>query len=251
MRKDVVGYDASRFHRMYARLDRQAGEYGKHFRNRVPAHKSPVLPPADTQQRRPGLSVLRMALLGGGNQDCRIKENVHPWLRFQNGRNPFLAHFFKDALPVCPRFWAALMDPQTIDLDHGRPLFDPLEKHALRSLNSLKPRVRLEAQPLAERFRDYNSPRFINPEFHTIDSTIYHSKWHKHVMRAWFRRCGFADARSVRTCRLCQDQQRFHATEEKGGPKKAFELTWFPALAIQVRRPSSEEQPERGRIEKV
>ena len=44
------------------------------------------------------------------------------------------------------------MDPQTIDLDHGRPLLDPLEKHALGLLNSLQLRVRLEAQPLAERF---------------------------------------------------------------------------------------------------
>ena len=31
-----------------------------------------------------------MALLGGGNQNCRIEENIHR-LRFQNGLNPLLA----------------------------------------------------------------------------------------------------------------------------------------------------------------
>jgi hypothetical protein len=30
------------------------------------------------------------------------------------------------------------MDPQTIDLDHGRPLFDPPEKHALGLLKRLE-----------------------------------------------------------------------------------------------------------------
>lgn len=32
MRQDVLGDDARRFHRMNARLDRQAGENGEHFR---------------------------------------------------------------------------------------------------------------------------------------------------------------------------------------------------------------------------
>src|SRR5271157_5775211 len=64
MRQDVLGDDACRFNRVYARLDRQA-------------HKSLVLPRGDAQQRRPGLGVVRMALLGGGNENCRIKENIH------------------------------------------------------------------------------------------------------------------------------------------------------------------------------
>ena len=38
----------ARFNRMDARLDRLAGEYGEHFRDRVLAHKSPV-PPAATR----------------------------------------------------------------------------------------------------------------------------------------------------------------------------------------------------------
>ena len=53
-------------------------------------------------------------------------------------------------------------------------LLDPLEKHALRLLNSFQLRVRLEAQPLAERFGDDNAPGFIDPEVHAIDNTIYH-----------------------------------------------------------------------------
>src|SRR5271166_2914468 len=98
-------------------------------------------------------------------------------LRFQNGPNPLLAHVLKDALPVCPRFGATLMDPQTIDLDHGRPLFDPLEKHALRLLNSFQLRIRFESQPLPERFGDDNPPRFIDPEGHANNNTICHYKW--------------------------------------------------------------------------
>ena len=90
-------------------------------------------PSGDAQQRRPSLSVVRMALLGGGNENCRIEENIH-WLCFQNGLNPLIAHSLKHTLPVCRRFRAALMNPQTIDVDHGRPLFDPLETHALRLL---------------------------------------------------------------------------------------------------------------------
>ena len=77
MRQDVLGDDARRFNRMYARLDRQARERGKHFRDRVQAHESLVLPRGDAQQRRPGLRVVRMALLGGGNENCRIEENIH------------------------------------------------------------------------------------------------------------------------------------------------------------------------------
>src|SRR5271157_2623437 len=91
--------------------------------------------------------------------------------------NPLLAHVLKDALPVCPRFGATLMDPQTIDLDHGRPLFDPLEKHALRQLNGFQLRIRFESQPLPERFGDDNPPRFIDPEGHANDNTICHHKW--------------------------------------------------------------------------
>ena len=51
--------------------------YGIHFRDRVQPHKSLVLPRGDAQQRRPGLRVVRMALLGGGNENCRIEENIH------------------------------------------------------------------------------------------------------------------------------------------------------------------------------
>jgi hypothetical protein len=69
------------------------------------------------------------------------------------------------------------MNPQTIDLDHGRPLFDPLEKHAFRLLNSLQRRVRPEAQPLAERFGDDNSPRFIDPDVPTLSDTMCYWIW--------------------------------------------------------------------------
>ena len=176
MRQDVVGDDARRLNRMYARLHRQAREHGIHFRDRVQAHKSLVPSRGDAQQCRSGLRVVRMALLGGGNENCRIEENVH-WLRLQNGLNPLLAHVLKDALPVCPWFCGALMDPQTIDLGHGRPLFDPLEKHAFRLLNSFQFGVRLEAQPLPERLGDDDPSRFIDPEVHAIVDTICHLKW--------------------------------------------------------------------------
>lgn len=49
---------------------------GKHFRDRVLAHKSLILARADAQQRRPRLRVVRMALLGGGNENGRIDENI-------------------------------------------------------------------------------------------------------------------------------------------------------------------------------
>src|ERR1035438_324472 len=67
MRQDVLVDDARRFNRMDARLDRQARERGKHFRDRMQAHKSLVLPRGDAQQRWPSLRVVRMALFGGGN----------------------------------------------------------------------------------------------------------------------------------------------------------------------------------------
>lgn len=174
MRQDVLGDDARRFNRMDARLDRQAGERGEHFRDRVLSHKSLILPRGDAQQRRPGLRVVRMALLGGGDENSCIEENIHFRLRFQNGVNPPLAHVLKDALPVCPWFRAALVDPQTIDLDHGRPLLGPLEKYALGLLNSHKLGVRLEAEALPERFGDDDAPGLIDPELHTINNAIYH-----------------------------------------------------------------------------
>jgi hypothetical protein len=96
---------------MDAGLDRQAGECGKQFRDRMLAHKSRVLPGGDAQQRRSCLRVMRMALLGGGYENCRIEENIHLELRFEKGLDPLLAHVFKDAFPVCPWFGAALMDP--------------------------------------------------------------------------------------------------------------------------------------------
>ena len=173
MWQDVIGDDARRFNGMYRRLDRQARECRIDFRDRVQPHKSPILPRDDTHQRRPGLRVVRMALLGGGNQNCRIEENIQFWLCFQSRLNPLRAYVVKDALPVCPRFWAPLMDPQTIDFDHGRSLFDPLEKHALRLLNSLQLHVRFEAKPFAESFGDDNPPRFVDPKFHTINNTVY------------------------------------------------------------------------------
>jgi len=77
MRQDVIGDNARRFKRMYARLDRQARESGIDFCDRVQAYKSLVLPRGDAQQRSPGLRVVRMALLGGGNKNCRIEENIH------------------------------------------------------------------------------------------------------------------------------------------------------------------------------
>jgi hypothetical protein len=69
------------------------------------------------------------------------------------------------------------MDPQTVDPHHGRPLFDTLEKHALGLLNRHQIGIRPEAQPLAERLGNNNAPGFIDPEFHTINDTIYHQKW--------------------------------------------------------------------------
>src|SRR5271157_5811638 len=77
IRQDVLGDDARRFNRVYARLDRQARECGKHCRDRVQAHKSLVLRRGDAQQRRPGLGVVRMALFRGGNENLRIEENIH------------------------------------------------------------------------------------------------------------------------------------------------------------------------------
>jgi hypothetical protein len=47
------------------------------MRGRVLAHKSLVLPRRDAEQRRPGLRVVRMALLGGGNENGPIEENIH------------------------------------------------------------------------------------------------------------------------------------------------------------------------------
>jgi hypothetical protein len=66
-----------RLNRMDAGLDRQAGECGKQFRDRVLAYKSLVLPGGDAQQRRSRLRVVRMALVGGGYENCRIEENIH------------------------------------------------------------------------------------------------------------------------------------------------------------------------------
>ena len=77
MRQDVLGDDARCLNRMYSRLDRQTRECGKHFRDRVQAHKSLVPPRGDPQQCRPGLRVVRMALLGGSNENCRVEENIH------------------------------------------------------------------------------------------------------------------------------------------------------------------------------
>jgi hypothetical protein len=98
-------------------------------------------------------------------------------LPYPTGLNPLLPHVLKDAIPVCPRFGAALMDPQTINLDHGRTLLDALEKYTLGLLYSLQLRVWLEAQPLPERFGDDNALGLIDPEVHTISNTRYHWKW--------------------------------------------------------------------------
>src|SRR5580704_18590200 len=67
-----------RLNRMDAGLDRQAGECGKQFRDRVLAYKSLVLPGGDAEQRRSLLRVVRMALLGGGYENCRIKK-ISTW----------------------------------------------------------------------------------------------------------------------------------------------------------------------------
>jgi len=55
-----------------------------------------------------------MALLGGGNVNCRIEENVHL---------ATLSKWTQSAPRACAQ--------GDIDLDHGRPVFDPLEKHVL------------------------------------------------------------------------------------------------------------------------
>jgi hypothetical protein len=77
MRQDVLGDEARGFDRMNARLDRQASECSKQFRDRVLANKSLVLPPGDAQKRGFCLPVVRMALFGGRNENCRIEENIH------------------------------------------------------------------------------------------------------------------------------------------------------------------------------
>lgn len=76
MREDVLGDDTSRLDRMYARMDRQVRECGKDFRNRVPTDEALVASCGDAQQRRPSLSVVWMALLGGSDEDCRVEENI-------------------------------------------------------------------------------------------------------------------------------------------------------------------------------
>lgn len=106
-------------------------ECRKHFRDRVQAHKSLVLSHGNTQQRRLSLREMRMAPLGPCNEHFRIEENIH---------------LGKDVVPVCPRFRAALMNPQAVDLNHRRPLLDSLEKQALRLLNSIELRIRFETQ---------------------------------------------------------------------------------------------------------
>jgi hypothetical protein len=73
------------------------------------------------QRNSSRLRVVRMALLGSRKQN----------LRFQNSCDPLFAHVLNDAFPLCPGPRDALMHPQTIDLDHGRPLFDSLEKHVV------------------------------------------------------------------------------------------------------------------------
>ena len=83
MRQDVLIDDARRFNRMDARLNRQARERGKHFRDRVLAHKSLVLARSDAQQRWSGLREVRMTLLGGGNENGRIEENIHRGYAFK------------------------------------------------------------------------------------------------------------------------------------------------------------------------
>ena len=103
-----------------------------------------------------------------------VSKKISTGLCFQNGLNPILAYGFQDVLPVCAWFRAALMDPQTVDLEHGRPLVDPLEKHAFRLLHSLEFRVRPKAQPFPERFGDDNPTHFIDLEPHAIYNTIYH-----------------------------------------------------------------------------
>ena len=86
-----------------------------------------------------------MALLGGGNQNCRIEENLHDGLCFQNRLDALLAHVLKKAFPLCSWLWDTLVHPQTIDIRHGGLLFDPLEKYTVGLLNGLQFRVRLKA----------------------------------------------------------------------------------------------------------
>src|SRR5437667_734397 len=105
IRQNVVGDDVRRLNRMYARLDRQACECGIHFRARVQAHKSLVLPRGDAQQRTPGLRVVRMALLGGGNEYGRVEENIHLVTPSERTQSAPRAHPQGCApnLPVVPR----------------------------------------------------------------------------------------------------------------------------------------------------
>src|ERR1700731_4163070 len=99
------------------------------------AHESFVASRDEAPERWAGLSMMRMAVLGGGYQYVGIEENVH-WLRFQDGINPFLAYVVKNPLPVRPRLRDALMHPQPVDLDHRWLLFNPLQKHAVGLLDS-------------------------------------------------------------------------------------------------------------------
>lgn len=115
-----------------------------------------------------------MALLGGGNQNGCVEEYLHLRLRFQSGLDPLLADVLNDAIPVCRRFRATLMYPQTIDLYHGRPLLDSPEKHTFRLLNRFYLRIRFEAQPFPERLGDHDAPSFVDSNYHAIFYTIYH-----------------------------------------------------------------------------
>ena len=103
-----------------------------------------------------------------------VSKKISTGLCFPNGLNPILAYGFQDMLPVCAWFRAALMDPQTVDLAHGGPLVNPLEKHAFRLLHSLEFRVWAKAQPFPERFGDDNPAHLIDLESHAIYNTIYH-----------------------------------------------------------------------------
>src|SRR5208282_3546331 len=100
MRQDVLGDNTRCFYRIDPRLYRQARQCGVDFRDRVRAHESPVLSCGNTQQRRPGLRVVGMALLGGGNKNRRVEEHVHTgyvfrtdWVRSSRTSSRRRSHF--------------------------------------------------------------------------------------------------------------------------------------------------------------
>ena len=96
---------------MNARLHREPRERSISLRDRMHAHEALVSAGGDTAQGRPRLRVMRMAVLGSGDEDACIEKNLHEVLALQNGVNALGAHIIEHPLPIGVRRSDALMDP--------------------------------------------------------------------------------------------------------------------------------------------